>query len=167
KLAEAHTALGQTYIAFAPSDFSTGDKELKHAIELNPNLAVAHYDLGLSFIRQGRLDEASTELMKARALDPLSSVIARAVVIRYYFKRDYGRAFELLRQANELGPPLSATWEIGLFIRSGSLNEAFAPIDKAKGVRKDDPLFFYSTGMAYAASGKQTEALQSIKELEA
>jgi len=167
KLAEAHTALGQIYIAFAPSDFSTGDRELKHAIELNPNLAVAHYNLGLSFIRQGRLDEASAELMKARALDPLSSVIARAVVIPYYFKRDYGRAFELLRQANELGPPLSATWEIGLYIRSGSLNEAFAEIEKAKDARKSDPLLIYSAGTAYAASGKQAEALQSIKELEA
>ena len=166
KLAEAHTALGQIYIAFAPSDFSTGDRELKHAIELNPNLAVAHYNLGLSFIRQGRLDEASTELMKARALDPLSSVIARAVVIPYYFKRDYRRAFELLRQANELGPPLSATWEIGLFIRSGSVNEAFAEIEKAKDARKNDPLLIYSAGMAYAASGKQVQALQSIKELE-
>jgi Flp pilus assembly protein TadD len=107
------------------------------------------------------------ELRKARELDPLSSVIARAVAIPYYFKRDYKRAFELLREANELGPALSATWEIGLFIRSGSLNEAFAEIEKAKDARKSDPLFIYSTGMAYAASGKQAEALQSIKELEA
>jgi TolB-like protein/Tfp pilus assembly protein PilF len=166
KLAEAHAALGLAYIGFAPSNFSIGDKELGHAIELSPNLAVAHYNLGLSFIRQGRLDEASAELLKARELDPLSSVIARAVVIPYYFKRDYGRAFELLRQANELGPPLSATWEIGLYIKNGSLNEAFAEIEKAKGVRKNDPLLIYSTGMAYAASGKQTEALQNIKELE-
>ena len=166
-LAEAHSALGQIYIAFAPSNFSTGDKELKHAIELNPNLAVARYNLGLSFIRQGRLDEALAELMKARALDPLSSIIARAVVIPYYFKRDYKRAFELLREANELGPALSATWEIGLFIKSGSLKEAFAEIEKAKAVRKNDPLFIYSTGMAYAASGNKAEALQSIKELEA
>ena len=167
KLAEAHTALGQVYIAFAPSDFPTGDRELKHAIELNPNLAVAHYNLGLSLIRQGRLDEALVELRKARELDPLSSVIARAVVIPYYFKRDYKRAFELLREANELGPALSATWEIGLFIRNGALNEAFAEIEKAKDTRKDDTLLIYSTGMAYAASGKQAEALQTIKELEA
>jgi serine/threonine-protein kinase len=166
KLAEAHTALGQIYIAFAPSDFSTGDRELKHAIELNPNLAVAHYNLGLSFIRQGRLDEASAELAKARGLDPISSIIARAVVIPHYFKRDYPRAFELLRQANELGPPLSATWEIGLYIENGSLDEAFAEIEKAKAARKDDPLIVYSTGMAYAAAGKKSEALQKIEELE-
>src|SRR4029453_1105040 len=166
KLAEAHTALGQIYIAFAPSDFSTGDRELTHAIELNPNLALAHYNLGLSFIRQGRLDEASAELAKARGLDPISSIIARAVVIPYYFKRDYPRAFELLRHANELGPPLSATWEIGLYIKNGSLDEAFAEIEKAKAARKDDPLIVYSTGMAYAAAGKKPEALQKIKKLE-
>jgi tetratricopeptide (TPR) repeat protein len=166
-LAEAHAALGLVYIGFAPSSFSVGDAELRHAIELSPNLAVARYNLGLSFIRQGRLDEAIVELRKARELDPLSSVIARAGAIPYYFKRDYKRAFDLLRVANELGPPLSATWEIGLFIRSGNLNEAFAEIEKAKGVRKDDALFIYSTGMAFAASGKKAEALQSIKQLEA
>jgi len=166
-LAEAHAGLGLAYIGFAPSNFSVGDGELRHAIELSPNLAVAHYSLGLSFIRQRRLDEATVELRKARELDPLSSVIARAVAIPVYFKRDYARAFELLRQANELGPPLSATWEIGLYIKNGSLNEAFAEIEKAKGARKDDPLFVYSTGMAYAASGKKPEALQKIKELEA
>ena len=165
-LAEAHVALGLVYIGFAPSDFAVGDRELRHAIELNPNLAVARYNLGLSFIRQGRLDEASEELAKARGLDPISSIIARAVVIPHYFKRDYPRAFELLRQANELGPPLSATWEIGLYIKNGSLDEAFAEIEKAKAPRKDDPLIVYSTGMAYAAGGKKPEALQKIKELE-
>ena len=167
KLAEAHAALGQVYIAFAPSNFSVGDKALRHAIELSPNLAVGHYNLGLSLIRQGRLDEASPELMKARALDPLSSIIARAGAIPYYFKRDYKRAFELLREANELGPALTSTWEIGLWIRNGSLDQAFAEIEKANATRKDDPLFIYSTGMAYAASGKKAEALERIKKLEA
>jgi tetratricopeptide (TPR) repeat protein len=166
-LAEAHVALGLVYIGFAPSNFAVGDRELRHAIELNPNLAVARYNLGLSFIRQGRLDEASAELAKARELDPISSIIARAVVIPHYFKRDYPRAFELLRQANELGPPLSATWEIGLYIKNGSVDEAFAEIEKAKAARKDDPLIVYSTGMAYAAAGKKPEALEKIKELEA
>lgn len=166
-LAEAHAALGVVYIGYAPSNFSLGDRELRHASELSPSLAVARYYLGISFARQGRLDEASAEFLKARELDPLSSIIARSAAIPPYFKRDYARAFELLRHANELGPALSATWEIGLYIRNGSLNEAFGEIEKAKNVRRNDPLFVYCTGMAYAASGKQAEALQSIRELEA
>ena len=166
-LAEAHAVLGLVYVAFAPSNFPLGERELRHAMQLSPSLTAGPYNLGISFVRQGRLDEALAQFMKARELDPLSSILARAVVIPYYFKRDYKRAFELLRQANELGPALSATWEIGVFIRNGSLSEAFAEIEKAKEVRKNDPLFIYSTGMAYAASEKPTEALQSIKELEA
>jgi tetratricopeptide (TPR) repeat protein len=166
KLAEAHSALGQVNIAFAPSDFRAGDKELNHAIELNPNLAVARYNLGLSLIRQGRLDEALAELTTARELDPLSSIIARAPVIPHYFKREYAPAYELLRQANELGPPLTATWEIGLYIKAGKIDQAFAEIEKAKDTRKDDPLFVYSRGMAYAAAGKQAEAREMIQELE-
>ena len=165
-LAEAYAALGQAYVAFVPSDFARGEKALRYALELNPNLAVGRYSLGLSFIRQSRLDEALVELTKARELDPLSSIIARAAVIPYYFKRDYARAFELLRQANELGPPLSATWEIGLYIRAGKLDQALAEIEKAKATRKDDPLFVYSSWMAYAAVGKQAEAREVIQELE-
>ena len=166
-LAEAHVALGHAHTSFAPSNFPLGDRELRHAIELSPSLALAHFYLGISLVRQGRLDEGLEELLKARELDPLSSVIARNAVLPYYLKRDYARALELLRQANELGPPLSTTWEIGVFIQSRLLNEALAELEKAKRERKSDPILIYSTGMVYAAQGKRTEALQVIKELEA
>jgi TolB-like protein/Flp pilus assembly protein TadD len=165
-LAEAHSALGHAYAVFAPSNFSLGDRELQRAIELSPSLAVAHFYLGISLVRQGRLDEALEELLKARELDPLSSTIARNAVLPYYFKRDYVRALERLRQANDLGPALSTTWEIGVYIQNRSFNEAFAELEKAKRERKSDPILIYSTGMVYAAQGKRAEALQIIKELE-
>jgi hypothetical protein len=41
-------------------------------------------------------------------------------------------ALELLRQANELGPPLSTTWEIGAYIQSSSFSEALEELEKAK-----------------------------------
>src|SRR5207247_9336537 len=111
-LAEAHVALGSAFISFVPANLSLGDRELRRAIELSPSLAVAHQSLGVSFAKQGRLDEALEEYLKARELDPLSSVIARQVATPYYFKRDYVRALELLRQANELGPAFTGPTEI-------------------------------------------------------
>jgi TolB-like protein/Tfp pilus assembly protein PilF len=165
-LAEAHGALGFAYIQFAPSNFSLGDRELRRAIELSPSSAVAHLYLGYSLVRQGRLDESLEELPKARELDPLSSIIARLAALPYYLKRDYVRALELLRQANELGPALSTTWEIGIYIQNKLFNEAVAELEKAKGERKDDSILIYDTGMAHAAQGKRAEALQIIKELE-
>ncbi len=165
-LAESHAALGQAYVQFAPSNFSLGDRELRHAIELSPSLALAHFNLGFSLVRQGRLDESLAECLKARELDPLSSIIARQVAFPYYFKRDYGRALELLRQANELGPAFTTTWEIGIYIQNKLFNEALAELEKAKGERKNDSLLIYDTGIVYAAQGKRAEALGIIKELE-
>src|SRR5262249_28752724 len=115
---------------------------------------------------QGRIDESSEEILIARELDPLSSIIARDVALPYYFKRDYARALDVLRQANDLGPAFSTAFEIGVYIQNGLFNETLAELEKAKRERKDDPLLIYDTGMVYAAQGKRTEALQIIKELE-
>jgi serine/threonine-protein kinase len=165
-LAEAHAALALANIAFAPSNFQVGDRELRRAIELSPSLALAHSYLGFSLVRQGRLDESLEEMLKARELDPLSPIIARQAAMPNYLKRDYPRALELLRQANELGPPFTTTWEIGVYIQNKLFNETLAELEKAKRARKNDPILIYDTGMIYAAQGKRAEALQIIKDLE-
>jgi len=77
------------------------------------------------------------------------------------------RSLEWLRQANELGPAFSTTWEIGIYIKTNSFDEARAELEKAKQERKDDSILLYDSGMLYAAQGKREEALQMIKELEA
>jgi tetratricopeptide (TPR) repeat protein len=84
----------------------------------------------------------------------------------YYLKRDYPKALELLRQANELGPSFTTTWEIGVYIQNKLFNETLAELEKAKRERKGDPILIYDTGMIYAAQGKRAEALQIIKDLE-
>jgi len=165
-LAEAHVVLGHAYSTFAPSNFLLGDRELRHAVELGPSLALAHFYLGFSLTRQGRLDESLVEFLEARELDPLSSINARGVAAAYYLKRDYVRALDLLRQASELGPAFTTTWEIGIYIQNKLFNEALAELEKAKGARKNDSILIYDTGMIYAAQGKRAEALQVIKELE-
>jgi serine/threonine protein kinase/Flp pilus assembly protein TadD len=165
-LAEAHAALALANIAFAPSNFQLGDRELRRAIELSPSLALAHSYLGFSLVRQGCLDESLQEMLKARELDPLSPIIARQAAMPYHLKRDYSRALELLRQANELGPAFTTTWEIGVYIQNKLFNETLAELEKAKRERKDDPILIYDTGMIYASQGKRAEALQIIKDLE-
>ena len=164
-LAEAHVVLSHAS-QFYPANFSLTDRELQRATELSPSLALAHQYLGFSFVRQGRLDEGLAEFLKARELDPLSPIITRGVATSYYLKRDYRRALELLRQANDLGPAFSTPFEIGMYIQNRLFNEALAELEKAEQERKNDPLLIYSTGMVYSAQGKREEALQIIKELE-
>jgi len=165
-LAEAHVQVGYSDTAFVPYNLSLGDRELRRAIELSPSLAMAHQYLALSLNKQGRFDEALAEVLKARELDPLSSIIARQEALPYYLKRNYARAMELLRQANELGPALNTTYELGIYIQSRSFDEALSEVEHARQERKDDPILIYGAGAVYAAQGKRAEALQVIKELE-
>ncbi len=165
-LAEAHVVLSHAYSQFYPADFSLADRELQRATELSPSLALARQYLGFSSLRQGRLDEGLAEFLKARELDPLSPIITRGLAITYYLKRDYRRALELLRQANELGPAFSTQFEIGMYIQNRLFDEALAELGKAVHDRKNDPLLIYSTAMVYSAQGKREQALRIIKELE-
>jgi len=104
--------------------------------------------------------------VKARELDPLSSIIARQEALPYYLKRHHVRAMELLRQAHELGPDFTAPWEIKIYIANRSSDEALVELGKAERERKSDPLLIFSKGMVYAVQGKRAEALQAVKELE-
>jgi serine/threonine-protein kinase len=165
-LAEAHLAISQPMLLFAPYDFASADRELTRALELSPSLAMAHNYRGMSYTRQGRWDESFDEYEKARELDPLSPVIARGVAIPTLFRRDAVRARELLKQAQELGPMFVIPFEAGVYIQNGLLDEALAELGKAQQQRKNDPVLIYSTGLVYAAQGKRTEALGIIKQLE-
>jgi tetratricopeptide (TPR) repeat protein len=165
-LAEAHVMMGYYYMGFAPYDFANGDRELKRALQLSPSLAIAHLYLALSLLRQGRLDDGLNEMLKARETDPFSTIIARQVALYYLLKRDYARALQVLRQANESGPPFTTTTEIGVYIQNKLYDEALAALDKESRERKDDSILILNRGMIYAAQGRRAEALKILKELE-
>jgi serine/threonine-protein kinase len=165
-LAEAHVAMGYSLMGFAPYDFPDAERELRRAIELSPSLAIAHLYLALTFLREGRLDDGLREMLTARELDPLSAIIARQVALHYLLKRDYPRAVQVLRQANELGPAFTTTTEAGIYIQNRLYDEALAGLDAAKRERHDDPILIYSTGLVYAAEGRRKEALEIVHELE-
>jgi len=49
----------------------------------------------------------------------------------YHLKRDYPRALELLRQANELGPSFTGPWEVEAYVKNGLLDEALTGLENA------------------------------------
>jgi tetratricopeptide (TPR) repeat protein len=165
-LADAHVMLGYFYMGYAPYDFANSDRELKRALQLSPSLAIAHLYVALSLLRQGRLDEGLNEMLKARELDPFSTIIARQVALYYLLKRDYSRALTMLRQSNESGAPFTTTTEIGIYVQNKLYDEALAALDKESRERRDDPVLILNRGMVYAAQERRDEALKMVKELE-
>jgi len=166
-LAEAHVALATVYVLFTPYDFPLVERELQRAMTLNPNLAAAHNYRGVAHNRQGQFDAAIAETAKARALDPLSPIFARAASLPFLLKRDYARALEILHQADALGSQFIIPIEIGVYIQSGAFDEALAGLERAKRDRPDDPMLLFQTGLVLAAQAKRPQALDVIRELEA
>jgi tetratricopeptide (TPR) repeat protein len=73
-LAEAHCALGVVLINFL-FDWTRGERELRQAIELNPNYAFAHDQYGFMLAELEGCDQAMAEGRRAAELDPLSAEI--------------------------------------------------------------------------------------------
>jgi hypothetical protein len=76
------------------------------------------------------------------------------------------RALGLLKQSYELGPTISTTYEIGIYIQNRLFSEALVVLEKAKLEGRSDPLLIYSMGIFYAAQGKRPDALRIIRQLE-
>ncbi len=82
--------------------YADAERELRLAIRLNPNDAIAHQWLGYHLATSGRFDEAIAEMKRARELDPLSPNTQNSLGAVYYWA---GRDDQALAQFREVPDP--------------------------------------------------------------
>lgn len=82
--------------------YADAERELRLAIALNPNDAIAHQWLGYHLAASGRLDDAIAEMERARELDPISPSTQNSLGAVYYWA---GRDDEALAQFREVPDP--------------------------------------------------------------
>jgi serine/threonine protein kinase/tetratricopeptide (TPR) repeat protein len=82
-LPEAHASLGNL-LCDQDWDFAGSERELRRALELNPNYATAHHWLWADLVVLGRWSEAQREIELAHELDPLSLAIETAYADQLY-----------------------------------------------------------------------------------
>ena len=100
-LAEAHVALSRVLLDY-DYDFAAAERELKTAIEVNPNYAGTHTRYGLLLTRLGRHEEAFAKHRQALEIEPLSLLN----------NRDYGESLILARRYDEAMTQLKKTLEL-------------------------------------------------------
>lgn len=111
-LADAHVylATARWRTAWLPSGsaelarqaWSDAEKELRFAVALNPNNAVAHQWLGYHLATAGQFENAIVEMKRARELDPLSPNTQNSLGAAYYWA---GRDDEALREFSQVPDP--------------------------------------------------------------
>jgi tetratricopeptide (TPR) repeat protein len=165
-LGAAHVAFGFVLL-FYNWDWAGAERELKHALTLNPSDAEARQYLAHDFAWLGRMDEAVAEIRRARELDPFGFTVHQDVAKMLYWARRYDEALAEARQANDMQPD---TFPInyliaGCSIKKGLMAEAVTADLRSRVTR--DSLNEESQGAlraAYARNGFQGY-LRQLKEI--
>ena len=167
-LAEAHAALGLYKCAYE-WDQPASERELRRAIELNPNYATGHQWLANApLLAMGRFDESIVEGKRAEELDPLSLVISADLGDDLLYARRYDEAIAQLRRTLTLEPSFQyAHFVLGsAYDLKRMYGEAIAEYQKALQI-SDDPWIRALLARASALSGRRAEALKILAQLKA
>ena len=162
--AEAHMALGM-YLMMYEWDFDGAEKALKRAIELNPSLTLAHYDLAWVYELRGPEWEEQALAAGDRTveLSPLSPFMLGGLAWQYADACRYEEALSLARQAVRLDPEHPMGW-LGLGYTYAELGRFDEAIDAHK--RLAGTIWSFFIGMTYAAAGLDDKAREIATALE-
>jgi serine/threonine-protein kinase len=166
-LAEAHAALGQ--IRMSNFEWSAADKELRRAIELNPNYAPAHNWLGLLSNLLGHLEEAKTHFLQAEKIDPASSVYGVNLGSLYCQFGEYERGIAKIEESMQLEEEQQGWARIlramVCFVPSKMYREAIEDLKRTGGPAGPDSRALGPMAWAYALSGDRPQALTLLGQL--
>jgi TolB-like protein/DNA-binding winged helix-turn-helix (wHTH) protein len=164
-LPEAHNALAMSLFLY-DWNWAEAEREFQRAIALNPNYAPAHQFYGQYLKTMGRRTWVD-EVKLARELDPLPTWFAGGGW--YLDSGEYDKYIDLQKKRLELDPNSS-----GLYVALGRgytlKGEYPAAIECLKkgvslsGGASSDALTHL--GYAYAVSGRQTDALEVLQQME-
>ena len=166
KLAEAHASLGMASL-YDHLDWREAEKELKVAIELNPNYASAYQWYGFTLAIIGRQAELLRNARRAAELDPLSHIINSYLGRAYYLSRQYDSAIDQYQKTLELDKdfPVAHLFLGTAYTQKGRHDEAITEIQKAVDLSGRAPAMIAALGYAYAAAGQRDAALDSLRYL--
>ncbi|HEY6237615.1 MAG TPA: tetratricopeptide repeat protein, partial [Thermoplasmata archaeon] len=165
-LAEAHASLGFVHSLY-DRDWAAAERELRRAIELNPNYPAAHQFYADHLKAMGRLPEALEEMHHALDLDPLSLPILTGVGHVLYLSRDFDAAILQYRAALEVDPKfvLAHLWFGRPYLEKRMFPEAIAEIREAVELSHGSTISLAVLGHAYASAGNAPEAREILARL--
>jgi tetratricopeptide (TPR) repeat protein len=136
-LAEAHMTLAN--IRTLDWDWPAADPEFRHAIQLNPNSAEAHFFYADFLVTMTRTNEWQAEIQRTFELDPLNFFFQTFYGWHLLYERRYDEAIGQLNKVIAVEPDFSSAhlglW--GAFYKKGMDAEALAEAKKFFAVLHD------------------------------
>jgi tetratricopeptide (TPR) repeat protein len=135
----ATSLVSQGLKAQLAGDDSSAESQYQQALNVDPNNAVAHYDLGTVYDSQGNKSKAVEEYSAAAVINPTFADALFNLAVDTA-RSDPSSAAELYLKVVTLQPSFAAAWLNMGFILEGGGNAAAAKADWAKAVLLDPSL---------------------------
>ena len=165
RLPDAHASLAMTRL-FYDWDWAGTDKEIRRALELNPDHPLSLVAHGYYLLFQGRLQEALAEAKRALDLDPLSFLANHFLGAALLAASEYGRAVDQFRKTVELNPNLpTRSLLVMAYALQGRHEEAMAACQTLSALPRGSVPSRVLMGYCYALAGKVEEARSILEEL--
>src|SRR5947208_1903450 len=167
-LANSHQALGALKLLYE-WDWPGAERELKRAIDLDPNDAGPHELYAYGYQATWQPGKALSEMRRAQELAPLSLIINTDLASALYFQGNYKDAISVYRKTEEMDPhfpppPLFVLAQ--MYEQMGEPDQAIAECQKALSVFGRNPAILSVLGYVYAVSGRRREAQNIVAEIE-
>jgi TolB-like protein/Flp pilus assembly protein TadD len=168
ELGEAYATLGQLRFSYR-WDFRDAEQQFRHAIELAPNDATAHQWYGLLLMAERRFDDASREITTALQIDPLSLVTGADLGQVHFYSGRFDQAVDQARQILQLNRDFPMGHDLlGMaYEQKGRFPEAIAAFERYSELTNAGVDARMHLAHVYAASGKQKEARELLRGMEA
>ena len=142
------------------------EREILRAIEIEPDYADAHSNLGAVLIDMGRPRQAIPSFQTALDLDPELAAAASNLGNAYFALGDLDSALVAYERALELDPDFAEALNNSANALStvGRFEEARARYLRALGLRPDFPEAKYGLGRLYLATERPGEAVPLLKD---
>ncbi len=165
-LAEAFAALGFAELC-GDYDWTTSEKNIRRALEINPNYAVAHNWLAISLYTAGRFDEGIEHAKKSIELDPLTYQNYRTLSWGFYFSRRFEESLAVINRTIEKFPMTGTAYANRSWLLRSTNRPEEAFRDSEKALQTAGKSIFVLTGhaQALASAGKLVEAEQLIEAI--
>ena len=168
-LAEAYTKLGTVLAGGSPAE--TRPKVMsaaRKAIELDPDLAVAHALLGNALQEQWQWAAAETEYKRALELQPNNASAHSWYALWLSCQGRSDEAVEWVRRARELDPvSISGGSVAWILFQAHRFDEAIREAQDMLAVRPDDPGVLTTLGFALLGKGQAEEAIPVLEKADA
>ena len=168
QLAEGYSALGRIKRVHE-WDWEGAKKDLRRAIELNPNFADAYLYYSQLLAFQGKFDEAETELKKASEIDPISQRIITAQMPLAEGQGNLEKGFRIAEEFYKTNreSPVAKRGYVTFLYHKGEHQKVIELIEPLLQVKDKQNYIWYSLlAGAYQKSGNQEKSNEMYKMLE-